>query len=117
MTNIELRRNADGSHGLVLRDERAEDDHALFRPIIENLQRAIEILGGSPEPELVIDDVMELIRYASRALSAIEPTVEGAARDEARKVLSAAIKDLRNVQQIYQRGGGPDRAEAGGPAL
>jgi hypothetical protein len=105
MSDLVVRRNADGSRALVLRDERGLSDHELFRPIIEDLERVIEILGGRADPMLVFDDAMELLGHASQMLREVEPTIEGAARDEARKMLSKAIKQLRETQSIYQRGG------------
>jgi hypothetical protein len=100
-------------HRIALPGERAAlADHDLVKPIVEDLQRAIELLTGSVNPYAVFDEAIALVQHASAVLRKIEPEIDDDMRDEARKRLARALKGLRETQSIYQQDK-PDTAHPG----
>ena len=105
MSGALTRRKGDGSHTLIIRDEREGNDHRLFQPAIRLLQEAIEKLGGPQDPRDVLDNVLDVLKFASKELREIEPMFEGEARDEARILVSKAMRELRKLESDFAAAG------------
>lgn len=105
MSNLVPRRTADGRHEVVRTTDERAVDQALFRPIIGQLQVAIDILGGEQAPLEAVHEAADQVADAIRKLRQAEPGVVGDERDDALRVLRPLTRQLREVERTYLSNG------------
>lgn len=104
MSNALVKQGENGQPAVVWR-ERDPADHALLKPIADQLQQVIALLG-TEDPRL--DNALVMLRHALRELRdayAARPHLEDPERREALSELHRIIRELQEAARIIKRGG------------
>lgn len=100
-TSLTTRKTDDGKQITVWK-ELNPTDHALLRPIVDQLHEAIELLGVEP-PKLT--NSIELLQHASKTLQeaiTARPEIDDDERREALRLIRRARGSLRDVEKLLK---------------
>ena len=101
MSDLVPRRTATGGHEVVhiRREHERAGDQEIFKPVIERLTRAIDILGGEQEPAEALADALAQIEDGLRKLNRSEPGLLGTERNAAAKEVRRARQELQAAEK------------------